>query len=45
MMNPAKNLSKNKDLAKKMRSISNEETERALIALEDKYQSGQNLDG
>ncbi len=45
MMNPKHSMSKNKELAKKMRSISNDETEKALLALEDKYQSGSNLNG
>lgn len=38
-INPYRAMSKNKQLAHKMRSLANDETERALIQLEDNYNS------
>ena len=37
MINPLRQMSKNRELAHQMRSVSNEETERALLHLEDNY--------
>jgi hypothetical protein len=39
-INPLRSMSKNRGLALQMRSVSNDETERALLHLEDNYRSG-----
>lgn len=42
MINPLKMMSKNRELAHQKRSVTNEETERALLHLEDNYRAGGN---